>query len=218
MYCFERARLRGTAVSFGVISLMLLAVTTSCSLGMSSSSSSSPAVTKKIHVSPVGSHGVPADGYRIVRVLHHGYCGGGSEAIGQAYRCTAESGIYDPCWAVKALAPTVLCLLEPWSHKVTEILLDGRPGTLDKLSGVVPPWAIQLDSGQRCLIAQGAHGLFDGRVIDYYCGREAGVLRGLRRQRLQWWAQTVKWQDNHYMKGRTARIITMWFGIPDHSW
>jgi hypothetical protein len=217
MCCFKRARLRGRSVSFGVISLMLLAVTTSCSLGMSSSSSSSPAVTKKLHVSPVDSHGVPANGYRIVKVLHHGYCGGGSEAIGQAYRCTAENGIYDPCWAVKAPAPTVLCLVEPWSHKVTEILFDGRLGTLDKLGGVVPPWAIQLDSGQRCLIVQGTHDLFNGRVIDYYCGREAGVLRGLKRQGAQWWAQTIKWQDNHYMKGRKARIITMWFGIPDRS-
>jgi hypothetical protein len=94
-------------------------------------------------------------------------------------------------------------------------MLDGGLGAVDKVNGAVPPWAIQLESGQRCLIVQGAHSVFDGRVIDYYCGRNVEVLRGLAEQQMQWQAQTVIWQASHYVRGRKIPIIIAWFGIPD---
>lgn len=216
MSCLERRR-RSMSARLAVIFLLLLTVTASCTSRVSSSPSSAPAATKKIYVSPVDSHRAPAEGYRINTILSHGNCENGSDALGQAYRCFAKHGIYDPCWAVQAPAPTVLCLSKPWSHEATEILLDQGLDAVYKISGAVPPWAIQLQSSRRCLILEGTHGVFAGRAIDYYCDRNVYVLRGLVKQGLQWRAQLVEWRENHYIKGPEVAIAIEWFGIPDSS-
>jgi hypothetical protein len=194
-----------------------LALLMSCSSHVDSSSATLSA-TRKVYVSPVESDGTPANGFRITRIVNHGACATGSETIGQAYRCTAENGgIYDPCWVANAPTPTVLCLSEPWSNKVTEVLLDGRIGPADKVNGVVPPWGMQLSSGQQCHLLDGSHDIFEGHPIDYYCDGDVWVLRGLARQVGEWHAETVKWRNNHYVKGRPAEIAIAWFGIPDRS-
>ena len=49
--------------------------------------------------------------------------------------------------------------------------------------GSSEPWGVELASGQRCVLLQGAHSLFAGRVIDYYCNASLSLLRGLTEGR-----------------------------------
>jgi hypothetical protein len=174
------------------------------------------AATQQVQVSAVDSQGNLATGLQVTQTVGHANCEPGSEAIGAAYRCFAGNFVYDPCWAdAQAATPAVLCLEAPWSHDVTEL----KPaGGLAPLSGdgggSVPPWGLQLSGGQQCILEQGAHDSFDGRVVDYYCGPHLVVLRGLDMTSAQWRAQTALYGSSHYTIGPAEGIAIAWFGIP----
>jgi hypothetical protein len=215
MLFFGEAR-RNIPVCLFMIFLLSIVVA-ACTSRTSSSPSPRIIATKKIYISPVDLHGAPASGYRVKKILSHGYCVSGSETFGQAYRCFASNGIYDPCWAVQAPEPTVLCLFQPWSHDVTEIFLDQGLSPLDKADSVAPPWGIQLKSGLRCRLLEGTLDTVDGRVIDYYCGENLYLLRGLVMRGNLWRAQPVKWQAEHYIKVPETVITFAWYGILNRS-
>ncbi len=170
---------------------------------------------------PVTSSGHLAPGYRITRRLNGASCSGGSEAFGAAYRCfTPGSEIFDPCWRFATQAPTVavLCLNDPFSKDVTALTVRG---TLEPIrDGSVPfggayPWGLRLSNGLTCVISQGAHDQYKGRVVDYYCGTfPAGVevLRGLHRSGAFWTADTVRWVNHEYVLGPTLRITAAYYG------
>ncbi len=174
------------------------------------------AVTRQVHVAPVGPGGTAAAGIRMTSVPGQAACEPGSEAIGRAYRCFAGNAVYDPCWAEKAARPTVLCLPEPWSASATRLSVTGQLGAIPaQPGGASEPWGVELAGGQRCILLQGAHGSFDGQVIDYYCGPQLSLLRGLIRTGPLWRAHSVADKAGHQVGGPVQMVTIAWFGTAD---
>jgi len=176
------------------------------------------AATQKVYVSAIDSQGGLAAGLQVTRTAGGATCAPASEAISLAYRCFAGNEIYDPCWAdSQAAAPTVLCLVLPWSHGVTKLAVTGGLAPLVGSPGNVPPWGLQLADGRDCVLEQGAHDTFDGQPVDYYCGPAEVVLRGLQTTGPRWLAQTATYSGGHYTMGPAEGITIAWFGLPDRT-
>jgi hypothetical protein len=176
----------------------------------------SVAATQTVHVSAVDSQGGIAPGLQVTATAGDATCEPGSEVIGSAYRCFAGNGVYDPCWTDSpSPAPAVLCLGTPWSHSVSKLTLSSSLPSLTGGTGNGPPWGLQLTDGRNCVLEQGAHDTFDGRVVDYFCGGGEVVLRGLETSSAQWRAQAALYSGGQYTMGPTEGITIAWFGIPD---
>jgi hypothetical protein len=175
-----------------------------------------PPGTRQVHVSPVTAAGARVAGYRVTSRAAHAQCSQGSEAIGQAYRCFAGNAVYDPCWAEKAGSPTVLCVADPWLRTAAELQVSSPLGPIPAEGGGGPgePWGVQLAGGQRCVLAQGAHGSFDGTVVDYYCTPGLSLLRGLDRSAATWTARSVIDKSGKLSAGPTQKIAIAWYGSP----
>ena len=175
-----------------------------------------PPRTQQVHVSPVTAAGAPVAGYRVMSRATGAQCSLGSEAIGQAYRCFAGNAVYDPCWAAKSASPTVICLADPWLHAVDELQVNSPLGPVpaEGGGGAGEPWGVQLAGGQRCALAQGAHGTFDGKVVDYYCTPTLSLLRGLDRGSATWTAESVIVKSGKLSAGPTDKIAIAWYGRP----
>lgn len=198
------------------LSAAALSVLAACGSSGPGSSAAGPPSTQQVHVSPVTAAGSRVAGYRITARAAHAQCSAGSEAIGQAYRCFAGNAVYDPCWAVQAASPTVLCVADPWLRTAAELRVSSALGHIPPEGGGGPaePWGIQLASGQRCTLAQGAHGTFDGRVVDYYCTPSLSLLRGLDRRSATWTADSVVSKSGKLSRGPAEQIAIAWYGSP----
>lgn len=171
--------------------------------------------TQQVHVSPVTSAGAAVSGYRVTSRVSGAICEPGSEAIGHAYRCSAGNYLYDPCWAEKAAGPAVLCVASPWEHTAVELRVTAPlPAIPDPPAGPGEPWGVQLATGQRCNLAQGAHNVFRGQVIDYYCPSGLALLRGLNRAEPVWTARSVLAKSGQLASGPAEKIAIAWYGTP----
>ena len=180
-----------------------------------SSTGGGVAHTQKVYISPVTSAGGPVAGYRVTSRASDAGCESGSEAIGEGYRCSAGNYLYDPCWPVKAAKPTVLCLNDPWLHTVEELRLNSAlPAIPREDGGSIEPWGVQLANGNRCELAQGAHNVFDGTVLDYYCTSGLALLRGLNHTGATWTARSVVDRHGKMADGPTEKIAIAWYGSP----
>jgi len=177
-----------------------------------------PVATRSVHlVAPVDLNGRLMPGFSVKEQLN-GECETGSDAFSRAYRCFAGNHIYDPCWAYReATGPAVLCLEQPWATTATRLNLQAP---LDLLGDAVTgsnkvPWGMQLVDGRRCLLAQGTHDVFDGRVVDYACDNTIVILRGIDTSRPSWVATTARFVSGHYEPAGNRNVRTAWFGRPD---
>jgi hypothetical protein len=179
---------------------------------------SGAAPTRQVHVSPVTGAGVAVRGYRVISRASGASCEPGSEAIGQAYRCFAGNVVYDPCWPAKAASPTVLCVADPWLRTAAELKVSSALGAIPATgANAGEPWGVQLASGQRCVLAQGAHNEFSGQVIDYYCTPGLALLRGLNRKPATWTARSVLTKAGRLVRGPAEQIQIAWYGNPARS-
>lgn len=173
------------------------------------------APTRQVHVSPVTSAGVAVPGYRVTSRASGASCSPGSEAIGQAYRCFAGNAVYDPCWPAKTSSPTVLCVADPWLRTAAELKVSSALGAIPATgTNASEPWGVQLVSGQRCVLAQGAHNEFSGQVVDYYCTPGLALLRGLNRKPATWTAHSVLTKAGKLAVGPVEQIQIAWYGSP----
>jgi hypothetical protein len=209
-------RTGGRATPFPVLMIIGLAV---AATGLAACSSGPPpavlTATRQVHVSPVSAHGSPVRGFRTAQTVAGANCEAGSEAIGRAYRCFAGSSLYDPCWAARATAPTVLCLPVPWSTSDIRLEVGAPLSAIPAEPGTSEPWGVELASGQRCVLLQGAHSVFAGRVIDYYCNASLSLLRGLTKTAPVWRAASVTGTAGNQARGPSEQIKIAWFGSPD---
>jgi hypothetical protein len=157
-----------------------------------------PRATTVRFVAPVDPNGHPLASDRIIRTVR-GACEVGSEFAGPpAYRCVAGNDLYEACWPADydpRHATTLLCLLWPWSHDVVRIGTRGlRASHEPPTHSLRFPWAVQLTSGQRCVLSAGTRERFRGRVIDYYCGgkRELQLLRPIHQTDTLWSFESVR--------------------------
>jgi hypothetical protein len=163
----------------------------------------------------------PLSGYAVTSTSTGAMCLPASEAVQGAYRCFAGNFVYDPCWAAADRAATpsaVLCLTRPWDSSVTRLVSGGRLAPQDRtISGSsATPWGVQLSGGTRCVLAQGTHDLFAGKVVDYTCeDSRTVVLRGIAIDGAQWRVATATRNSTGYTAGPSTLVARAWFGSPD---
>jgi len=116
-----------------------------------------------------------ASGLRVEANVN-GYCWVGSETLlgrPDAWRCTANNRIYDPCFAADSPDTTPLaCAADPWAGKVTLLTLTA-PLPRDRVNTAAGttrnPWALQLANGARCQVIAGASATIAGMRIGMAC-------------------------------------------------
>jgi len=171
--------------------------------------------TRQVYITPVRPDGSQVSSFAATSVAARASCIPGSEAIGQAYRCFAGNHIYDPCWAVKTAAPTVLCLEYPWSVTAARLSVTGQLSPIPYQGGIGEPWGVELADGRRCVLLQGAHPVYDGRIVDYYCSPQLFLLRGLAKTSPVWRASSVIQRAGKTAAGPVEQIQIAWFGRAD---
>jgi hypothetical protein len=207
---------RARAAPFPVVMIIGLAVAAAALAACSSGSAPAAlTATRQVHVSPVGADGSLVRGFRMTQTVADASCEAGSEAIGRAYRCFAGNSLYDPCWAARAAAPTVLCLPFPWSVSYIRLEVGAPLSAIPAEPGTNEPWGVELATGQRCVLLQGAHSLFAGRVIDYYCNAGLSLLRGFSKTAPVWRVASVTGAAGKQAHGPREQIRIAWFGSPD---
>lgn len=138
------------------------AVSTAGSLSVSTGS-----VTSVHRVAPVDARGRLLHGYRVAD-SGRGRCFSASLLARGLFRCFRGNTILDPCWK-QAGRHDVLCLVEPWSHRLLRV----------RVSGKLPPparfgarwWALLAGGavGGRCTAAMGATGVVHREPVTYLC-------------------------------------------------
>ena len=192
--------------------------------------------TEVLDVSPVTANGIPKPAYTIINGGQATNCENGSEVLGDAYRCFAGNGVYDPCWADTASAPSlaVLCLAEPYDTKATMLTVSSSPTTVSGLpvaGGLQPftsptpidrqrPWAVQLADGQRCAAVQSGASNFNGQRVNYECGANFNgpqLYGSFNESGAIWTAQsdTRNPATGALTAGPNEQIITAWYGVPE---
>jgi hypothetical protein len=137
------------------------------------------------------------------------------------YRCGFANYVVDPCWRDRrAAGPSVVCLAHPWDTAALRILLSARlPQSSGHSNLNAAPWAIRLRSGERCINLQGAHDTVTGRggaaVIDYSCGSNLFLVRGIDRRHETWRIRAARRTPRgvtHYALAGSVSIAAAWFG------
>lgn len=100
-------------------------------------------------------------------------CATASFVVAGAFRCSVRDRIHDPCYLNPTLstppAPVVDCAASPWAPRITRLHLPTPPVPALAAPPDVPPWALQLASGRRCIRTTGATTTVRGRRLSYVC-------------------------------------------------
>jgi hypothetical protein len=203
----------------GVIAIIAGLALTAATSGIAAS----PAVTKVVYVAPVDAQGHQLPSVTVL-VATKGSCEAGSDSVaGPVYRCfNDDNNILDPCWAARGLFQekhdrSVLCMDYPWAPYVVQLDTRGLPPSTQAVPKSLSfPWGVQLANGEKCLAAQGAHDNYQGRVVDYFCGRSFRLvlLRGIHQSNEPWTFDSAIWNGKSYSPGPTEPIRVAWYGGP----
>lgn len=167
-----------------------------------------PTATKVRRVSPVASDGRLRPGYRVV-ATRRGYCWTSSFHNGRAYRCLMGNFIMDPCWR-EAGRRSVVCLLEPWTSRVTRLRLTRPlPATAPYGGGI---WGLRLGAriDANCLVSTGASGFIGKHHISYFCTRGWVLLDAPNRHSAVWTIATARRIGNHYVLRGPKPLHVAW--------
>lgn len=112
-----------------------------------------------------------------------GSCFAGSAASSgrsDAWRCSADNAILDPCYQGTESGKTVLaCPDTPWSANVILLTATKDLPQKDANKDTVPkglPWALELANGMKCSMLTGATFGVAGMRANYGCGENAYVV------------------------------------------
>lgn len=131
--------------------------------------------TVELRYTPFAVDGSLRDGLRATPQFG-GSCVTGSFLVAApgAFRCTAATDIYDPCYLdAKASTPersVMACVSAPWSRNVLRLRVRGPLSSGAAAPPTGPPWALRLASGRLCLLVGGAASIVSGRRMNYACG------------------------------------------------
>jgi hypothetical protein len=131
-----------------------------------------------------------------------------------AWRCmTPGAVIFDPCFSNSSEEKKVVCALAPWDDKVTVLKLEA-PLPHDEVdedsgeSGQPAPWALVLDSGDRCVFLTGATDLVNGQRIDYAC-RQGGYALAFHLEQAGG-QSTVQVLEPGSDRTHTEQVLEIW--------
>jgi hypothetical protein len=123
-----------------------------------------------------------------------GSCWSTSDVLNRvdAWRCTADNSIYDPCFSIPGNSQVVICNISPLSDSTgfKLNLTESLPAR-----GIVSPqksaWAFELADGTNCVFMGGATATFEGKRVNYSCSDGWSILGELQEGQV-WTAQKVR--------------------------
>jgi hypothetical protein len=203
-----------------VLALLTFAVVPSAGAAqLAPSRGASAAPTVVVHVRPVGPGGGLLAGYTSTHSHTGASCEAGSEATGDAYRCFAGNGVYDPCW-VMSNKVFVVCMSAPWSFNVVLLhVTKGYDNTGYSQRAASIPWGVQLTNGELCDLLQGATSTVGGRRVNFGCQRVKYVLVGnVDRHHKVWRIRKARrTSGGHYKRAGWVDISKAYFGKPSRK-
>ncbi len=109
-----------------------------------------------------------------------------------AYRCSTDDSIHDPCFLDPVRVDAVVCAGAPFAADVVVVRLSeplpaplaAHAYDLDLQRG--RPWALELADGRRCTILTGATALVAGMRVDYGCDDGASLVGPIDRSAARW--------------------------------
>jgi len=125
---------------------------------------------------------------------HTGSCWSTSNVLirDDAWRCTLNNNIYDPCFSISGTSQAVICGTSPLSDNLgfkldlTESLPARGTEPLIKYA-----WAFELDDGTDCIFMDGATAAFEGKRVNYSCS-DGWVILGELQEGQVWTARKVR--------------------------
>ncbi|MDQ1698102.1 MAG: hypothetical protein QOJ03_3455, partial [Frankiaceae bacterium] len=176
--------------------------------------------TERVLVRPLTPSGHLRAGYHVVHKYVGTHCLSASIATGNAYRCFAGNNeIFDPCWVQNTRSPYVVCMRNPWTHRVVQLHV--TKGFDDSFGGGAhtSPWAVTLTGGMRCVGVQGAAGDVDGYGISFGCNDGKTVLlEQPNTGSALWTIRAARDVGNyHYKRVAGKTIAKAYFGRPSLS-
>jgi hypothetical protein len=181
------------------------------------------AATVVARISPVDSDGALAAGYTIKHRYGDANCESGSPTVGKAYQCftpKAPQGIFDSCW-VAANQHFVVCLTQPWQHKVARLHVTRGFGDSSGFLKVHKPWGMRVGAGLRCRVILDPTDTTRGQYVDYACNHKTALAGPIRRGST--WAVHAYRKVHHGGHHLTYRslgmqpVVTAWFGLPSQK-
>jgi hypothetical protein len=167
--------------------------------------------TRSHRVRPVDSQSRLRPAYAISARVK-GSCFTTSSFQPRAWRCIANNFIHDPCWRKRGQVLAVVCVGRPWERHVVRIRVHHLPSTD---SGKARYWGLRLRAGPRCVGSSGAHDVFHGRAVNYFC-RGGWVLLGRPdRSEPLWTIHTARRVHGHYRDRGVKALSDAWFARPD---
>jgi hypothetical protein len=168
--------------------------------------------TRVHRVAPVDARGHVVAGYRVTSTAH-GKCFGASLVADGLFRCFRGNTILDPCWKL-AGRHAVLCLPEPWSHRLARVQVVGK---------LPPPahfaqrwWALRVGDGVsvRCIGATGAAGVVRGEPVTYVCEHGWVLLGdGPDRSAAAWTMGAARRAGREYRVHGTVHLTDAWKAV-----
>jgi hypothetical protein len=109
-----------------------------------------------------------------------------------AWRCTADDFIYDPCFSIPGNSQAVICDTSPLSDRSGfKLNLTGSLPARGTVSPVKSVWAFELADGTICSFVGGATAAFEGKRVNYSCSDGWWILGELQEGQV-WTARKVR--------------------------
>ena len=144
-----------------------------------------------------------------------------------AWGCTTEGGVVDPCFENPFLAPDeageVACFDTPWSTDVVMLTLTAplsrekegpagaASGAADTADEVIQPWdlpwALELENGDRCSLMHGTLVFMAGQVVHYGCENGGMILGETDRSQPVW---TVTYLAEGEVASNLVDVVIAW--------
>lgn len=126
-----------------------------------------------------------------------------------AWRCTAEGIVYDPCFVQQYGSHlTAVCPESPWSSKGIQITvaspLDNSQHEILDMSRALP-WALELTNGEKCQAIETSE-QYDGLPVRYRCNTNTVLIGHVQRCASEW-----KMLERGSTGVETVQIARAWF-------
>jgi len=124
----------------------------------------------------------------------NGSCWSASDVLNRvdAWRCSADNSIYDPCFSIPGDSHAVICGTSPLGDSTGfNLNLTGSLPARGTLSSVKSAWTFELADGTDCIFMDGATAVIEGQRVNYSCSDGWAILGELQQGQV-WTARKVR--------------------------
>jgi hypothetical protein len=109
-----------------------------------------------------------------------------------AWRCTSDNTIYDPCFSSPENSQVVICDTSPLTDSTGfKLNLTGSLPVRGTVSPVTSAWVFELADGTNCSFLGGATATFEGKRVNYSCSDGWFILGELQEGQV-WTARKIR--------------------------